>query len=84
MEIFNFRKGSVRERLLEKLIANLNSMVPKSKLGDTYAGLSGVEWRISGSPDVEGKPSTKKLPFELRVEKGEKEKTYGLYRKVHA
>jgi hypothetical protein len=81
-DVFNFRKGSVREKLLEKLIANLGSMIPKSKLGALAAGLSGIEWRISGSPDTTGNLSTKKLPFELKSEKGEKEREYGLYKKV--
>jgi hypothetical protein len=80
IESFKFREGSVRENLLRKLLNNFGKMIPKSKLGDLVNGVSGIEWRIAGSPGKNGAATTEKLPFELRVSRGEKEKSYGLYK----
>jgi len=83
IEMFSFRKGSEREVLLDKLIDHLDEMVSKKSLGDCAVSISGIEWRIKGSPGKDGVVTTKKLPFEIRTSKDEKGKYYGLYRVLH-
>lgn len=78
---FGFRANSTREVLLNKLIDHLGQQVTKEKLGEYASSISGIEWKISGSPREDGTVTKQKLPFELKTSKENGVISYGLYQK---
>jgi hypothetical protein len=72
---FKKTKNNVREKLLHKLLDNLNQMVSKKDLGGLVAGISGLKWSID---------DRKISNLEIKEERKEGQLYYGLYQKrVH-